>query len=146
MAKKTRYVCTECKMESANGVNGLISLEECDDVVSDQDLVVVGYYMHSDIFGNSLDYDEQVKFSEYFSLSITLINKYNSDEQILVEGVEAFRLNAQGNYVAFSRAEVLRAMEEMGCSLSDYDVRLSFVPMGGGYYLDYGITFTDFAD
>ena len=136
------YHCTVCGIKNAVGANGKVVLEDCTDY--DSDTYVTGYY---DPTGRD------------FQLMISLINKEDHNEQYVLfsdvpmsvtglgyNGKPIYRYLAEGHYIRFSRSEVLSiaAEEYPDLDLSAYDIRLSFVPMGGDDgNLDYGITFED---
>jgi len=137
------YECMACGIQNKNGANGNMSLEDCNDLDTNEDTIIVGYYLNTDpTTGRYLDYYDQKDHKLYFGTSITLIDKNNDYNQFVID-VEVTRLGVPGNYVVFSKAEVLSAAKEAGYDISKYDVRLSFVPIGSSSYLDYGITFTD---
>lgn len=122
------YECYKCGIKNTNGANGSITLEDASDMDSDADTLIVGYYNPKDI--------------EYV-LNVTLIlkNPANPDEdEILVLGVD-FEELPYGRYVSISKSQVEKLAKELGYEPSEYNIRLSFVPVNFYDDLDYAITF-----
>lgn len=126
------YVCTRCDLHNINGANGNVTLEDCSDVTSNTDDIVIGYW-------NPYGY----KYQLYVSLMIK--DEYlteNEDNQVVLNNV-TFTYLEEGSYVTFSRAQVENLATDLGYSKDMYDIRLSFVPVTYDLDLDYAITITN---
>ncbi len=122
------YECLECGIKNTNGANGSIILEDASSIDSNPDTLIVGYFNPREI--------------EYV-LNVTLIlkNPANPNEdEILVLGVD-FEDLPYGRYVSISKTQVEKLAKELGYEPSEYNIRLSFVPVNLYDDLDYAITF-----
>lgn len=122
------FECKTCGIKNVNGADGAIILEDASDIDDDPDTLIVGYYNPKEI--------------EY-TLNITLImkNPENSEfDQYLIVGVEIDKL-PYGRYVSFSKSEVEELAKTLDLDPSEYNIRLSFVPVNYEDDLDYAITF-----
>jgi hypothetical protein len=122
------YYCTRCNLQNSNGADGSIVLEDASEMDNDADTLIVGYWNKDDI---------------KFILNITLVlhtPESDGNDQILISGVK-FKYSKEGSYVTFSRAEVEVLAKRLGYTPDQYDIRISFVPVGFESDLDYAITF-----
>ncbi len=117
--------CSRCGLESENGADGSIILEDMTDAYGAGVNYVIGYFNRS---GYQFNYyvgvvtaDNEVVLSD---ITFTVLTK--SEDGI--------------NAISFSKAEVAAAMEAAG--VTSGDVRLTFVPADAGFDLDYAITLT----
>ncbi len=123
------YVCTRCGIENVNGASGDIVMEDMTALLGNGEYYVAGYWARN-----------QVQFTYYVSLILRTPMEDGNDEVVLFE-VEVLELeNARA--LAFSKAAVLAAAEALGYSADEYDVRVSFVPVGADGSFDYAVTFT----
>ena len=144
------YYCNRCGIENSNGANGNVTLEDCSDMDSDSDSIIVGYY-------NPYGYKE-------YQIVVSIVVK----DEYLVENVEGSTIDNQlpldevkvsmlttGRYIKFSLADVKSALAKAVSTneqdilnrinvseLTDemYDIRLTFVPTIYGDALEYAIT------
>ena len=125
------YVCTICGLKNANGASGGIVLEDASDLDGDDDTYIIGYYFRD--FGDKYE----------FLYAITLVNEWG--EELAFIDLEQFGIEitpwGDGNYITFSKSAVINAAKQLGFSEDQYDIRLSFVPIGWYDDLDYAITF-----
>ena len=125
------YVCTICGLKNANGASGGIVLEDASDLDGDDDTYIIGYYFRD--FGDKYE----------FLYAITLVNEWG--EELALIDLEEFGIEitpwGNGNYITFSKSAVINAAKQLGFSEDQYDIRLSFVPIGWYDDLDYAITF-----
>ena len=119
------YTCSRCGLESENGADGTIILEDMTDAYGAGENYVIGYFNRS---GYQFNYyvgvvtaDNEVVLSD---ITFTVLTKS-------ADGINA---------ISFSKAEVAVAMEAAG--VTSGDVRLTFVPADAGFDLDYSITLT----
>ncbi len=118
------YYCFTCGLENANGVSGDVILEDLTDAYGDGEYYVVGYAIRNN-----------VEFSQYVSLVFadnTEVPIWSGIAFVTIDGIRA---------VAFSKAAVDAWAAEHG--YTDYNVKLSLVPVGSDGSFDYGITFTE---
>ncbi len=125
------YVCIRCGLKNANGASGAIVLEDASDLDGDDDTYIIGYYFRD--FGDKYE----------FLYAITLVNEWG--EELAFIDLEEFGIEitpwGDGNYITFSKSAVINAAKQLGFSEDQYDIRLSFVPIGWYDDLDYAITF-----
>ncbi len=119
------FVCLDCGLKNANGSSGEIVLEDASHLAGDDDTLVVGYFYR---------YGDKIEVIQ----AITLI--LENGEEVFIEGVEIYAFG-DGNYMAFSKSEVIEAATALGYAEGSYDIRISFVPTNGMEDLDYAITF-----
>jgi hypothetical protein len=146
------YECSVCGLQSSTGSDGYVVLEDAtnkfagkDDVNSDD--YVVGYWMlecayYAGYYG-SYDYDA-FDYTEYYTAKISLIYTNSEGKDVCLvdtEGVITVTdLKQYGNYVKFSTTEVAEWAAEN--KITNYTIRISFVPVGSETNYDYAITFT----
>ncbi len=124
------YCCGRCGLENSNGADGDIIFEDLSMKYGNGENYVAGYYN-----GNGVQF--------FYNVSLWLHEPpENGDYQILLPDIEVFELDGV-NALAFSKSAVAEAALAMGYTPDMYDVRLSFVPMGGDEIHDYAITFTE---
>ena len=124
------YVCRICGLKNANGASGQIVLEDASDLDGDDDTYIVGYYYRD--FGD--------KFEIIYA--ITLITADGEEIYIDLEanGI-AIMPWGDGRYITFSKSAVMAVAANMGYPEGQYDIRISFVPVGWESDLDYAVTF-----
>ncbi len=124
------FVCVHCGLKNANGASGDIVLEDASDLDGDEDTYIVGYY-----------YRMGDKFEIIYA--ITLIDEYG--DEIAFVDLDAYGIAitpwGDGRYITFSKSAVIAAAAQMGYTEDQYDIRISFVPVGWEQELDYAITF-----
>ncbi len=123
------FVCVHCGLKNANGASGDIVLEDASDIDEDEDTYIVGYY-----------YRMGDKFEVIYAITLIL----ESGEEIFVDLDEhgiAIAPWHTGKYVTFSKSAVINAAKKMGYTEDQFDIRISFVPVGWENDLDYAITF-----
>ena len=125
------YVCRLCGLKNANGASGQIVLEDASDLDGDDDTYIVGYY-YRDGFGDKID----------IIYAITLITADGEEIYIDLEanGI-AIMPWGDGRYITFSKSAVMAVAANMGYPEGQYDIRISFVPVGWESDLDYAVTF-----
>ena len=117
-------VCTRCGLESVNEADGSIVLEDMSAAYGNGSNYVIGFWNRNDID---------------FINNITIVN---GEEETLLTGInfKVLTKDVDGiNAISISQAEVEAAMKAAGVT---GDVRIVFVPTGGGTDLDYAITLT----
>lgn len=117
------YYCTRCGLENEKGASGSIVMEDLTAKYGNGENYVVGYYARNN-----------VQFTTYVSLILA------SGEEIVVPDIEFITIDGIRAY-AFNKAKVAEWATTNG--YTDYNVRFSFVPVGGDGSFDYAITFTD---
>ena len=118
------YYCSRCGMQNANGASGDIVMEDLTAQYGNGENYVVGYYARN-----------SVEFTQYISLILA-----DGTEVAIWEGIDIFVLDDVRAY-AFNKEAVHAWATENG--YTDYNVRISFVPVGSDGSFDYGVTFTD---
>ena len=118
------YYCTRCGLENEKGASGSIVMEDLTAKYGNGENYVVGYYARNN-----------VQFTTYVSLVFA-----GEERDIMVPDIEFITIDGIRAY-AFSKAKVAEWATTNG--YTDYNVRFSFVPVGGDGSFDYAITFTD---
>lgn len=146
---KCTYVCFYCGLENSNGADGDVILEDCTEDYSGDD-IVIGFYSERLAYKYVVNdlYDAQKYYGDMFNPAVTLIldeANEDGDDQVDVEGLEiTYSDNGTdyNNYLIFSKSDVINFATQQGYTEGSYDIRLSFVPIGGSQDLDYAITIT----
>lgn len=118
------YYCFTCGLENANGVSGDIILEDLTEQYGNGEYYVAGYYARNN-----------VEFTQYVSLILP-----DGEEVPIWSGIDIITIDGIRAY-AFSKSAVEAWASENG--YTDYDIRLSFVPVGSDGSFDYGLTFAE---
>ena len=118
------YTCSRCDMETANGADGSVVLEDLTVAYGEETNYVVGYWNQT-----------EVDFTYYVSLIL------ETGEEIILEGISFTEIEGV-RAVAFSKAEVAEKATALGYEVGTYDVRFAFVPYGADSSFDYAVTFT----
>ena len=118
------YTCSRCGLESENGADGSVVMEDLTEKYGNGTDYVVGYWQK-----------DGVEYEYYVSL-------YFEDgyEEILVDFV-CTEIDGARAY-AINKAAITEIASDLGYEEDSYDVRFTFVPVGGEGMLDYGLTFT----
>ncbi len=124
------YVCVYCGLKNANGASGSIVLEDASDLDDDDDTYIVGYF-----------YRMGDKFEVIYA--ITLIDEYGNELCFIDLEKHGITISpwGNGNYITFSKSAVIAAAKAEGYTEDQFDIRISFVPVGWENGLDYAITF-----
>ena len=122
------YVCSICQLENTNGANGEIVVEDLTEEYGNNENLVVGYYETTD-----------VQYIYYVSLILNNVIEGEND-QVILDSVTIVSLD-EPRALSVSKSEVILLASELGYNEADYDIRISFVPIGADGSVDYGITF-----
>lgn len=120
------YTCTRCGLQSANGADGSILLEDMTEAYGNGVNYVIGYFNRSGY-----------QFNYY-------VGVVTEDNEVILSDITftELRKSTDGiNAISFSKADVAAAMEAAGVTTGD--IRLTFVPADAGSDLDYAITLTE---
>ena len=128
---RNKYICDNCGMENENGVSGSVILEDLTRKYGNGENYVLGYYIR--------DYGEE--FTHNATL-IVLDENGNAMNEIVFDGA-VFTELTEVRALALSMASVKAFAEENGLSEGQYNLRISFVRIGGWDGNDYAVTFTD---
>ena len=128
---RNKYICDNCGMENENGVSGSVILEDLTRKYGNGENYVLGYYIR--------DYGEE--FTHNATL-IVLDENGNIMNEIVFDGA-VFTELTEVRALALSMASVKAFAEENGLSEGQYNLRISFVRIGGWDGNDYAVTFTD---
>ena len=125
------YACRICGLKNANGASGGIVLEDASDLDDDDDTYIVGYYYRD--FGD--------KFEIVYA--ITLVDEYGNELAFIDLDEHGIIIApwGTGRYITFSKSAVMNAAKKLGYTEDQYDIRISFVPVGWENDLDYAVTF-----
>ena len=124
------YVCTRCGLENINGASGDIVMEDLTAKYGNGENYVAGYWARN-----------SVQFVYYVSLWLYEPME-DGNYQIVLDGIEIFELD-DVRALAFSKSAVIAAAEALGYSADEYDVSISFVPVGSDGSYDYSVIFTN---
>ena len=122
------YVCSICQLENTNGANGEIVVEDLTEEYGNNENLVVGYYETTD-----------VQYIYYVSLILHNVIEGEND-QVILDAVTIDSLD-EPRALSVNKSEVILLASELGYNEEDYDIRISFVPIGADGSVDYGITF-----
>ena len=122
------YICTRCGIENINGASGDIVMEDLTDKYGNGENYVAGYWARN-----------SVQFVYYVSLWLYEPMEDGND-QIVLDGIEIFELD-NVRALAFSKSAVIAAAEALGYFEGEYDVSISFVPVGSDGSYDYSVIF-----
>ncbi len=124
------YFCERCGLENSNGSDGDIVLEDLTAQYGNGENYVAGYWARN-----------EVQF--LYNVSLWLRNPADGvDPQVILADIEVFELS-DVRALAFSKSAVEAAAAALGYAPDEYDVRLSFVPLGADERHDYAVTFTE---
>ena len=122
------YVCSICQLENKNGANGEIVVEDLTEEYGNNENLVVGYYEATD-----------VQYIYYVSLILNNVIEGEND-QVILDAVTIDTLD-EPRALSVNKSKVILLASELGYNEADYDIRISFVPIGADGSVDYGITF-----
>ena len=90
--------------------------------------LVVGYYETTD-----------VQYIYYVSLILNNVIEGEND-QVILDSATIVSLD-EPRALSVSKSEIILLASELGYNEADFDIRISFVPIGADGSVDYGITF-----
>lgn len=131
-SEKETYVCTSCGLESKNGSNGAIILEDLTATHGTETQTVIGYYN-----------PDNHAYNIY--LSVVMENPADDKDEIVLTFNDFAYLTAESNgitAVGFNTAAAqAAAIQAIGDYEGGYALRLTFVTTDNTSDLDYAITF-----
>ena len=124
------YICTRCGIDNINGASGDVVMEDLTAECGNGENYVAGYWARNN-----------VQFTYYVSIWLHEYDEWE-DPQIVLFDIEVFALD-DVRALAFSKSAVIAAAEALGYAEGEYDVAISFVPVGADGSYDYSVIFTD---
>ena len=120
------YKCADCGLKNINGWDGMIIFQDSTSEYNPNNIVI--------------DYWCEDNLEFIVNVSIVLHNPEDGEnDQLVIENVNVV-VDEDERVINFNKQDVINSAEEMGYNSSEYDIRITFVPLYIDSDLDYSIT------